>query len=118
MPRRKKNSSNLLSKHIDKRISLEEIPLKTIKVTIYALKWVFLLIFLFITVGIFALIVTGGEENVQMIVSYSITGFFTFFMGYFGWMFAQGIMELIAGNNEKEKAGISYYVRKKTKFKF
>jgi hypothetical protein len=118
VPRRKKNNSNNFFNHIDKKISFEEIPLKTMKVTIHALRWVFLLIFLFISAGIFALLVTGGEENVQMIVSYSITGFFTFFMGYFGWMFAQSIMELIAGNKEKGEAGISYYVRKKTKFKF
>ena len=103
---------------MDKGISLEEIPFKTMRVTIYALRWIFLLVFLFITAGIFALLVTGGEENVQMIVSYSITGFFTFFMGYFGWMFAQSIMELIAGKHAKDDRVLSYYLKRKTKHKF
>ena len=118
MPRRKKNSAKNLSKHMDRRISLEEIPFKTMKVTIYALRWIFLLIFLFIIVGIFALLMTGGEENVQNIVTYSITGFFTFFMGFFGWMFAQSIMEFIAGKQDKDDHALSYYLKRRTKHKF
>lgn len=118
MPRRKKISQNNFSKFIDKRISFEELPLKTIKVTIHALRWIFLLIFLFITIGIFVLFLTGGENYVQLIIGLSITGFFTFFMGYFGWMFAQSIMELIAGKENKERSGLSYYFRRKRKYKF
>ena len=118
MPRRKKNSANNFQRLMNKGLSLEEIPFKTMRVTIYALRWIFLLIFLFITVGIFALLVTGGEENVQNILTYSITGFFTFFMGFFGWMFAQSIMELIAGKQDKEDRVLSYYLKRKTKHKF
>lgn len=117
MPRRKNNKNNF-SKLMDKKISFEDIPLKTIKVTIHALRWIFLLIFLFITIGLFILIVTGGENYVQMIFTWSITGFFTFFMGYFGWIFAQGIMEMIAGKEDKEEHSLSYYFRRKRKFKF
>lgn len=120
MPRRKNNSSTNLSKLIEKKISLEDLPLKTMKVTIHALRWIFLLVFLFITIGIFVLLLTGGETYIQIIIGYSITGFFTFFMGYFGWMFAQSIMEMIAGKENKEKHGFSYYFRriKRKKYRF
>ena len=107
MPRRKINQRQL-SKFLGKRSPLEDLPLKTLKVTVY-------LIFLFITVGILALLVTGGQENVQMIVTYSITGFFTFFMGYFGWLLAQGMIEMITGNKENIERGLSYYVKKHRK---
>jgi len=117
MPRRKINN-NKLSKFIIKKSPLQDLPLKTLRVTIYALKWVFLLIFLFITVGILALLVTGGAENVQMIFTYSITGFFTFFMGYFGWLLAQGMIEMIAGNKDKLEHRISYYVKKHNKNRY
>jgi len=117
VPRRKKHQNNL-SKIIDRKISFADIPLKTIKVTIHALRWIFLLIFLFITIGLFVLIITGGQDYVQMIFTWSITGFFTFFMGYFGWIFAQGIMEMIAGKQDKDEQSMSYYFTKKKKYKF
>jgi len=117
MPRRK-NGQNNLSKLIDKKIQLEDLPLKTMKVTIHALRWVFLLIFLFITIGIFALLLTGGGTYIQIILGYSITGFFTFFMGYFGWILAQGTIEMITGKEHKEEHGMFYFTRKKKKHKF
>jgi hypothetical protein len=103
------------------KIPFEELPIKTMRVTIHALRWLFLLIFLFITVGVFVLFLTGGENYVQIIIGYSITGFFTFFMGYFGWMFAQSIMEFISGKEDKGEhgSGVSYYIsRKKHRYKF
>jgi len=117
MPRKKIYQRNL-SFFNNKRLQFEDLPQKTMKVTIYALKWVFLLIFLFIIVGIMALLISGGTENVQMIVSYSITGFFTFFMGYFGWILAQGIIDMITGKKEKSDHAYSFYFRKHNRYKF
>lgn len=117
MPRRKNNQNNL-SKLIDKKISIEDLPLKTMRVTIHALRWLFLIIFLYIISIIFILMVQGGTESLTNLVTWSVTGFFTFFMGYFGWMFAQSIMEMIAGKEEKEERGLSYYFRRKKKYKF
>jgi hypothetical protein len=116
MPRRKYGQNNL-SKFMDKKIPFEDLPLKTMKVTIHALRWVFLLIFLFITIGIFVLFLTGGENYIQIILGYSIAGFFTFFMGYFGWILAQGIIEMITGKNKGEEHKISYYFSRHRKFK-
>jgi len=73
---------------------------------------------LFITVGIFILFLTGGENYVQLILGYSIAGFFTFFMGYYGWMFAHSIMEMMGGRREKEEHVSYYFRRKKKKYKF
>jgi hypothetical protein len=117
MPRRR-NHLNKKIRFIDKKIPLQDLPLKTIKVTIHALRWVFLLIFLFITVGIFVLFLTGGDNYFQIIIGYSIAGFFTFFMGYFGWLLAQGIIEMITGKHHKTDHHVSYYFRRHKKYKY
>jgi len=105
--------NNNKSKLFDRKISLDEIPSKTVKITVHALRYVFLLIFLFITIGIFVLFLSGGQNYIQAILGYSITGFFTFFMGYFGWILAQGIIEMITGKEDNlSTKGYSYYLRK------
>ena len=115
----RKYQQNNLTKIFDKKISLEDLPSKTVKITIHALRWVFLLIFLFITIGIFVLFITGGQNYIQVILGYSITGFFTFFMGYFGWILAQGIIEMITGKDDNlSNRGYSYYLRKYKKNRF
>ena len=106
------------SKFIDVKIPLEDIPFKTMKVTMHALRWIFLMIFLFISVGILVLFATGGQEYLQVILGYSITGFFTFFMGYFGWLLAQGIIEMITGKETKDEKSFSYYFSGKNKYNF
>ena len=116
MNNRRRAQTNL-SKLIDKKICFEDIPLKTMRVTIYALRWVFMLIFLFITIGIIALFLTGGQNYVQIILGYSIAGFFTFFMGYFGWLLAQGMIEMITGKGEKNQDNISYYFSRRNRYK-
>lgn len=117
MPRRPK-SRYKLTKTSDKKISLEDIPKKTMMVTVYALRWFFFLIFLFITIGIIALFLTGGENYVQMILTYSITGFFTFFMGYFGWILAQGVIDTVSGKDDLPKKHTSFYINKNKKIKY
>jgi len=116
--RRKRNAQYRLSRLMYKKIPFQDIPLKTMNITIHALRWVFLLIFLFITIGICALFLAGGDNYVQIILGYSIAGFFTFFMGYFGWILAQGIIEMITGKNGKNEQGILYYFKKHKKYKF
>jgi len=112
MPRRKNGQKNL-SKINNKKIPLEEIPYRTMRATIHALRYVFVLIFLFIIIGIFALFLSGGTENFQMIITYGITGFFTFFMGYFGWILAQGTIEMLTGKEHKEEQNLFYYHKNK-----
>lgn len=117
MPKERNNQSNLSKKFFNKKIPFEDIPIKTVKITLHALRWIFLLIFLFITIGIFILFISGGESYIQAILGYSITGFFTFFMGYFGWILAQSVINILVGKDNKEHS-LSYYVNKKDKFRF
>ena len=91
---RRKNFSNNL---INKKIDLEDLPFTTIKVTLRMLKWIFVLIFIYIAISIVFLILQGGDEQIRNIVVYSVSGFFTFFMGYFGWMFARSVSEIVGG---------------------
>jgi hypothetical protein len=116
MPR-KNNAQYTLSKLNGRKLSLEDIPKKTMMVTVYALRWVFFLIFLFIIVGILALFFTGGEGYIQQIIGYSITGFFTFFMGYFGWILAQGVIDTISGKEDKPVESFSYYLKRRKNHK-
>jgi len=111
--RRKKFRQRYPSRFKYSSFSFEDIPLKTMKVTIYALRWVFFLIFIFITVGILALFLTGGSDYIQIILGYSIAGFFTFFMGYFGWILAQSMIEMITGTEDEANPGLSYYFKRK-----
>ena len=96
-----------LSKNLkNKKISMNELPLTTIQVTIRALRWIFFLIFIYIAVSIVILILQGGNEsiaNISQIIVYSVSGFFTFFMGYFGWMFARNVLHLVSGKKPKEE---------------
>ena len=93
--------------------SFQDIPLKTMKVTLHALRWVFLLIFIFILLGIIVLFLTGGSDYMQIILGYSIAGFFTFFMGYFGWILAQSMIEMITGTEDEATPGLSYYFKRR-----
>jgi hypothetical protein len=88
--------------HKNKKIDFEEIPFTTIRVTLHALRWIFFLIFIYIAVSIVILLIQGGNESLTNIVIYSVTGFFTFFMGYFGWMFARSVVEMVSGKEIKQ----------------
>ena len=118
MPGKKNYNYRNLPNFLDKKIQFNDIPIQTVRVTIYALRWIFLLIFLFISIGIFVLFVTGGQNYIQIILGYSITGFFTFFMGYFGWILAQGIIEILTGKEPNEEKTFSYYFSRKKKYRF
>jgi len=105
--KKRKLSQNFQNKtKIKQKLSIEELPGTTIEVTIRALRWIFILIFVYISVSIILLASQGGDNsvtNIQQIVVYSISGFFTFFMGYFGWMFARNVLEIISGKKQTEE---------------
>ena len=63
----------------------------------YALRWIFLIILIYVIVSMFILAFTQGLGFLSQIVTLSIGGFFGFFMGYFGWMFAHQLMKWING---------------------
>jgi len=110
----RKNSHNSFLQIADKKIQFEDNSNKKIGITIHAIRWVLLLVFLFITFSISTLFLTGGSTYLTIMVGYSIIGFFTFFMGYFGWLIARSTIEMMNGRRSK-KCGASYYITKKHK---
>jgi len=83
------------------RERVKSFPHVTIKVTLYALRWIFLLILIYVIISIIMLIYYERYGFLAQIVSMSVGGFFAFFTGYFGWMFAQSIMEWLVRKKEK-----------------
>ncbi|MFO7678015.1 MAG: hypothetical protein R6V50_06525 [Thermoplasmatota archaeon] len=98
---KKKTKKNFAKKLNKKKLDLEELPNATIKLTLRMVKWIFVLIFIYIAGSIVFLIFQGGSEQIRNIVVYSVSGFFTFFMGYFGWMFARSVSEIFGGKKLK-----------------
>jgi uncharacterized membrane protein YjjP (DUF1212 family) len=94
---KKTNKKNFTKQLNKKKLDLEELPNATIKLTVRMLKWIFVLIFVYIAASIVFLIFQGGSEQLRNIIVYSVSGFFTFFMGYFGWMFARSVSETVGG---------------------
>ncbi len=91
---------------------LKKLSQRSAKTKIQILKWVLIPIFLFIIFGIIVLFLINVNSYLKIIVGYSITGFLTFFMGYFGWILAQFVINKLTVNNQKNVNGILYYFRK------
>ncbi len=106
------------NRFIDRKMTFEDMPLKTMKGTIHILRWVFLLISLFIISGISILFITSGQIYMQVILGYSIIGFSTFFLGYFGWVLGQGLINMAKGKELRQERAYSYYFTKRNKHRF
>ena len=85
---------------MEKKISLNCIPKKAILITLYELRWFFFLIFWFIAVCNIILYSIGYGSYTQMAFIYSITGFFTFFISYLGWILAQDVIDKLSKNED------------------
>jgi len=96
----------------NRKILLKGLSQRTIKTKIHSLRWVLISIFLFITFGIIVLFLISVNSYLKIIIGYSITGFLTFFMGYFGWILAKVVIDKITVNNQKNENGVLYYFRK------
>ena len=72
---------------------VEKTATKTVHVTIGFLKWIFILLIIYITIitswGYF----TSGEQFLTNIATISVGGFWGFLFGYFGWRLGQSIEE-------------------------
>ena len=80
-----------------RRISTVLLSFSNVKINVNVLRWMLLLIILVvpvITIGLFAQ--QAGKFFIDIFI-YSFMGFITFFMGYFGWRFAQMLRELVKG---------------------
>jgi len=111
MFRQRINPRNSL-KFKSKQKFLKELPKNTIKTKFHRLKWVSMPIFLLITFGTIILFLININSYLRIITIYSITGFLTFFMAYFGWILAKAVIDKITDNYQKNENGILYYFRK------
>jgi hypothetical protein len=68
------------------------------------LRWILLLISIYIAIGTVVVMVQEGTELLKNIIVYSIMGFFTFFMGYLGWILAQDVLDIVAGKKNHNEA--------------
>lgn len=75
-------------------------PLLSLHVTMNALRWILLLIFIYLACGTIVVMIQDGTESLKNIVIYSIMGFFTFFMGYLGWILARDFLGIVSGKND------------------
>lgn len=71
-------------------------PLINFHFTMNALRWILLLIFTYLAAGIIVVMIQDGTESLKNIVIYSIMGFFTFFMGYLGWILARDVLVMVS----------------------
>ena len=95
-----------------RKIFLNEITKRTIKTKIRSLKWILIPIFMIIIFGIIILFLITVNSYLKIIIGYSITGFLTFFMAYFGWILAQTVIDKTIVNNQKNGNAFLYYFRK------
>lgn len=68
--------------------------------TMNALRWILLLIFIYLAAGTVVVMIQDGTETLKNIVIYSIMGFFTFFMGYLGWILARDVLVIVSGKKQ------------------
>jgi len=60
-----------------------------------ALRWVFLSALVVLVGGVLFIMLQDGLSSMKNIIVYGAMGFFTFFMGYFGTLFAKDVIDLI-----------------------
>lgn len=84
--------------------NLRGFPEATVRITLYAFKWILLLILIYVVISVIMMVYIQRYEFLAEIVGISIGGFFAFFMGYFGWMFAHSIMEWLGRKKEPKES--------------
>ena len=73
----------------------KKIPEVTIKATGRTIKYVMILVLAYTVVSMLILINEARGEFLKSIVQWSVGGFWAFFMGYWGWMFAEEITKSV-----------------------
>jgi hypothetical protein len=60
-----------------------------------ALRWTFLFLIIALAVSALFIMFQEGLGSMKNVIIYGAMGFFTFFMGYFGTIFAKDLLDLI-----------------------
>jgi len=80
------------------KVPIRVLPFVTVRCTLKTFKWVLLSIFMVLASGICILLLQDGFTSLKNVFLYSVMGFCTFFMGYFGLVFARDCVKIL---NEK-----------------
>lgn len=92
-----------LSRHFRRRTPVTPIPFLGFRISSNALKILFLLILIYVVVITFALILQEATTWLRDIINYSVMGFVTFFMGWFGWELAKDIRNVAFGGRQSKR---------------
>ena len=95
-----KKVNRISSKSVKKTKRKEPLTVKpflNLHFTMNAFRWILVLIFIYLAAGTIIVMIQDGTESIKNIVVYSIMGFFTFFMGYLGWILARDFLVIVSG---------------------
>ena len=92
-----------LSRYSKRRTFTALIPFLKFRISSNAVKILFTLVLIYVVVITFALILQEAASWLSDIVSYSVMGFVTFFMGWFGWELARDVRNMAFGERESKK---------------
>ena len=92
-----------LSRYSKRRPSAALISFLKFRVSSNAFKILFLLVLIYVVAITFVLILQEAAVWLRDIVSYSVMGFVTFFMGWFGWELAKDVREIAFGDRQSKK---------------
>gem|GEM_PF-1608316 len=70
-------------------------PFVSARMKMKAFRWVFVTALMVLLIGVLFILLEDGFTSMKNIVIYGAMGFFTFFMGYFGTLFAKDVIDLI-----------------------
>jgi len=90
-----------------RKVPITILPFVTARFKMKALRWIFLFVFIVLAIGTIVIMIQDGLGSMKNIIIYGVMGFFTFFMGYFGTIFAKDILDLVMEKkNSRNEADI------------
>jgi hypothetical protein len=82
-------------------------PVATARLKMNVLRWIFLSVAIALAIGVLFIMLQDGFGSMKNIIIYGVMGFFTFFMGYFGTIFAKDLLDIVMEKkNSRNEADI------------
>ena len=81
--------------------ALEKTTAKTIQFTMKTVIIIFILIIIYTIIVTILGIIKSGADFLENIATFSVAGFWAFFLGYFGWRLGQTIENYFASMKKK-----------------
>jgi hypothetical protein len=97
----KKNTTLKMLK--EKQIPLYKVPFATVRITLHALKWTFVLLVIYICLTFIVLPMNDGMQPIRNVIIYGFIGYIAFFMAYLGWLSAQNVINIVNVHRAQKK---------------